>query len=265
MMEIRQTVDDFAELIGTVRQQIPPQYLPNPTWAAVILVAVGVILAVFGARLLRTAYVTAFLAAGGAVGVRIAQHHQVDMLIGLVLGALLAGLIGHLMFRWWVAVTAGACAVLILAATAGPKYLPSEMQAFKAYRVQAAQSAAELPEAAPSLDELSAFYWGHRHDVAVKALVVAGLAFLCGLGFGLVLPRLTVVVGTSLIGVLAILLGGGALVTMYRGDWWDVATTHPPWFLGAVAVLLVVSLVMQTSRGPVPASSSGPAPTPAAA
>lgn len=263
MTDIHQMVDTISDWADAFRATAVGAYLPSPTWTAVLLLALGVILAVRGARLLRTIYVIAFMIGGAAAGIRVAEGQQVDLLIGLVLGAGIAALVGNLLFRWWVGVTSGAFALVVLMAFAGPRVWPAEFEAFKIHQAELAERSPEMavsvmPDGqpqAPSWDELSAYFWGERKDLAVKALVIAGLTFVLGLGVGLIMPRLTVVLGTSFVGVLGILLGLGSLVTMYRSEWWDVVQAHASWFMISAAVLFLVSIVTQTSVRPHSASA----------
>jgi hypothetical protein len=79
---------------------------------------------------------------------------------------------------------------------------------------------------------------------------------------GLVLPKLTMMAGTALIGVTAITLGAGTLVTVYRPDGWQVVQQHPGWFVAGLAGIWVVSILAQSNQGN--AAAAQPAAVPAA-
>lgn len=253
-MAIRETADQVTEWVALLREHVPAQSLPDPHWLAGILLVAGVLLSVWGAKLLRGGFVLSFVAIGAAVGIRLAESQQIDMLIGLVLGAGLAGLMGHLMYRWWLGTSAGAFAVLLVLAVGVPRAWPGEVERYRAqqqtltleqYR-DALQG--DMTSTAPSFAELREYLWTERRDLSVKTLVICGLAF--GLGFiaGLMIPRLTTIVGTAAAGTLALIVGGGILITLHRPDAWDTLDAQSGWVLAGITATFAMSVLMQGAR-----------------
>ncbi len=98
-------------------------------WTAVLALVVGLILSLWGARLLKAAYVIGFMVAGATVGMGVARTYEVDPLIGFVIGAGVLGLVGHLLYRWWIGLTAALAAAAIVVAVSAP-WAPREAEAF---------------------------------------------------------------------------------------------------------------------------------------
>jgi len=264
------------------------------TFTAALAVTVGLILAFWGARLLRMIYVVGFMAAGAAAGVRFARQVEMDPLIGFVLGAGLVGLLGHLLFRWWVGVTAAVCAVLVVAAVGGPwladcaevladnlweqatghKYF-AELSASSAPAEEAAEripaSAAwsesgggDRPTPIGFLVALGKTVWAEHQPYARRLVLGAGAAAVLALALGVLLPRLTMILGTSVIGVLAMVIGGVVLVKESAPSLWQLLQAHLPWVWGAIGVVLLISVTFQARCGrmrevaaAVPAAASG--------
>ncbi len=274
MVGAKEVVDLVSGAAALVRDHaLPSGYWPDPTTVAAVAVVAGAVLALWGGRLLRAFYVLAFMAAGAAAGVRLARVAGVDDLIGLVLGGGLAGLTGYLFYRWWVGMTAGICAMLVVVAVAGARNLPviqSQLQAFTDHRlgVGTGRYVPGLPELQANrgepvpayLAEFGAYYWDTQREAVYRIAFILGLTGLIGLGMGLILPRFTTILVTSLIGVLGLALGTGLLISTYRPGWWAVILGRVAWFLAGLGVVLIVSLAYQARHGrPVSAPPAAPA------
>ena len=276
MIDIAENVDLLTQGASLLREHVPDPYLPAPGWLAVGLIVIGLVLALWGARILRFAFVLTLVVAGACIGIRVARHQQVDLLIGLVLGAGLAGLVGHLMYRWWVAVSAGLCAALLVVMVGGQRVWPAEIQAFLDQRpalttedfnrVLAEPSESDVGlSVLPSVEEAWGYFWGNRRNLVIRSGLLCGLAFVLGFGMGLAMPRVTTVVGTSLIGISAVVLGVGTGVTVYRPEWWAYVDAHASWFLIATGLILLMSIMTQITQRRPAAAPGGTTPVPATA
>jgi hypothetical protein len=100
-------------------------------------------------------------------------------------------------------------------------------------------------------------FWENRRDWVIRSAMLCVVAFALGFGMGLAAPRITTVVGTSLIGVIALVLGIGTWITAYQPDWWATIEAHPSWFLGTIGLTLLMSIMTQiTHRRPAAASDT---------
>jgi hypothetical protein len=248
---------------------------------AFLAVGVGVVLAFWGARLLRMFYVMGFMAAGAAAGVYLAGELEVDPLIGFVLGAGVLGLLGHLLFRWWVALTAGLCAVVVVSLVGGPWLADraegladrlSERATGQPYFEQATTRSAPavavfeaMPTSTASADSgegerptplgflvaLGKTVWAEHQPYAKRLAFGAAAAAVLAVLLGLFLPRLTMILGTSLVGVLAITVGGAVVLEGMAPSFWEGLCKHMSWMWAGVALVLLVSVTFQARSGRV--------------
>ncbi len=277
MFDYQVTIDALTQWGGFLRNHVPVERWPNPVlWSGVAVLA-GLVLAFWGARLLRTIYVLMFMVMGGLVGVRLAGAGQVDLLIGLTLGAGLGALLAAALFRFWVGLTTGTVAVLVLVLAGSPR-LNQEFLSFNDFRQGVGSgdwSTSLRPPEPPKLDsweqtrayaaEFKNYLLSHRQDALVRSGVALGLVWLLGTAAGWLLPRVTMVFGTSVFGI--VLLGGGAGVLLST-RWpavWNSIIQNRSWFLAGLAVLFLAALSYQARNRriptiPVPTAPATPRP-----
>jgi hypothetical protein len=204
---------------------------------------------------------------GAAQGFKIGSSLGIDTLIGLTFGAGIAALLAYIFFRWGVGVTTGVVAVLIVAALAWPRLVELD-QGYRDSKLGGGSaeypllSGTEKPSLKVYAKGLSDYAWTQRREIAGKLAVVAGAACVLGIVLGLVLPRFTTVLGTSLVGVG--LAAGGVGVLMWR-NWPDTGKTivgPPDWYLVGMGALLIVSAWRQTRSGRAPTAAPAPPPSP---
>lgn len=272
MAEYQSIVDLLSKGAEYCRYHVPLEQWPHLTWVALGAAVAGMVLALWGARLLRLLYVGAFMGAGAAIGIHAARALQIDLLIGLVLGAGLAGVVGHLFYRWWVGVTAGMCALLLAALISGGRMLPELEAAVRTlddqrlgmstgqYDLAGAPAGQESRIAAVHgyLAETADHLWNTRRAAVYRAAFVLALAWLAGLGVGLTLPRFTTIVGTSVIGVVGLVGGLGLLLWRHCPGLWVIVTDQGVWFLAGVGVFLVGTLCYQARQGRIVPAAPGP-------
>ncbi|UCD27972.1 MAG: hypothetical protein JSV03_12840 [Planctomycetota bacterium] len=252
---INNTVDLFLQAGGFVRNHLPLEQWPYITHAALAAMMMGLIMSLWGARLLRFVYVLGFMVSGAAVGVELSRAVQVDLLIGLVLGTGLAGLAGYLLYRCWVGLTTAAIAMLFVLLIIGPDVFPTEIQSFQDERLGVSTEEYSLPSATDQpgqvgsvkgyWGEVKSYLWDTKRDLVYRMLAVLSVAGLAGLGIGLILPRFTTIVGTSLLGVLGLVVGIGIFVSMHLPGVWTFIEAKSAWFLGAVVLYLMGALLFQ--------------------
>lgn len=252
------------------------QNTPHIGLTAGLVLAVGVVCLLWGHRLLRAGYVLASMAVGAWVGVKLGRRFGVEDVIGLILGGGLAALLGHLLYRWLVAATAAAMAMLVVGAIAVNQNLAgvrSSVDMFEQNRTQAAADTEGGGASAPLpglegwrayLNDLADYYYHHRQmhkDVLAKMGLVLGLAALLGLGMGLILPRFTTIIGTSLVGLAALAGSGMLLASMRWSGLWSALELHVKWILVALGAIFLLSVAFQarhsrktTAAAPAPAA-----------
>ncbi len=273
MVGMQEIVAALKDALALLHHHLPWDRFPVTQNVLVAIVAlVGLILCFWGARLLRAIFVAAFLAGGISVGIRVARIIPVDDLVGLVAGGAIAAIIGHLLYRWWVGLLAGFCAVVLVLAIGGPRVLPQVIKDFQDHLYAGGGEVYELPDPS-SADEGSSgdagyywaqfwdYFWNQRRDFTTRMGLALGLAWVLGFVVGVTLTRMAAIVGTSLLGVLVVGLAGGSLLSMHWPTLWGQAQSQPGWLLGGLGLLLIISLSLQARGGrPVQMVAAGPAP-----
>jgi len=258
MVSSQEIVNWVSDGVNFLQNHLPWHQLPEPTVVAATAVVGGLILSLWGARFLRVIFVLSFMVGGAVLGVQIARACQVELLIGLVLGGGAAALVGHLFYRWWVGVITGICAVLLVLAIGGPKVFPQEIEGLKSFVVQQLEVGGDsyiLPDpqdaTGPSSGQilspevLKDYFWNNRRQFVTRMGVALGLAWVLGLVIGVTMPRFSSVVGTSLLGVSALTLGSGSLLSIHKPVFWNKILANPTLFLVGVGLLLLISLSIQ--------------------
>lgn len=272
MFDLPAVLDQLSRWGAFIREYRLVDLGSHPVAAAVGAVAAGLLLCLWGARILRTVYILAFMSVGAGLGIQLARQVEVDVLIGLVLGAGVLALVGHLLFRLWVGVTMGLVASAAVLALGAPwigdeaqRYADRLLELATGDRVFAAavEAAVEaelergpvLPSTAEerfslyeAASQLGSFLWAERHEELWRVVFLAVIAGLLGLALGVVWPRLVMILGTSAVG--AILVTGGVLTLAVR-LWpaaWDWMESRPSGVPIAVGVVLVLAMLRQGLR-----------------
>lgn len=273
MWDVQAVVDLVDKAAGFYSNHVPADSVPYPNALAGGAVALGLLLAFWGSRLLRTMYILSFMAAGGAMGVRLQHYMEIETLTGLTLGAGIAGFLGFLFYRWWVGVTAGTLAVAVVLLVAQPR-IEAELQGYSDYSQGVAGEYVLPPAGSQELgaDAMAARYvlglkdylWGQRRPFAVRLVLAVGLAWMLGTAAGLLLPRLTTILGTSALGV--VLLAAGSGVLLYR-NWpnaWDSLTARPGVLLLGIAGVFLLAVLKQGRGSRIRIAAPPPAAAPPA-
>jgi hypothetical protein len=275
VLDLTASWDTLSQWYSVLQNHVPVDRWPDPLLWSSVAVAAGAVLLFWGSRLLRKIYVLVFMVIGGSLGVRLAGVQQVDRLIGLTLGGGAGALLAFLLFRWWVGLTTGALAVLLLLAAGSPR-LNQELLNYNNTRLgvgtddfsQALRAHAQMElESWEQLQQFGGDFWEYlrtdRRSELIKTAVGLGLVALLGTLAGVLLPRLITIGATAVGGAFLIGLGGGVLLSTRWPAAWAGVKAHNAWLLAALAVLLVCGISYQARRlrRPIPVS----APLPAAA
>jgi hypothetical protein len=246
---------------------------------ALIAAAVGGVLTLWGARILRAAFVLLFIATGAGFGVQLAEWFDQDYLIGLVLGGFVAGLMGYFMYRWWVGMMTAFVAIAIALSVNGGQ-LREELQAFSEQHQVAelgTPGSSEYPlgeEATTPADpwlalqgffsDVQDHFWYQRYEFTRRMLLIVIFAGLAGLGIGLLMPKMTTVVATSLIGTGVILFSVGVWLQVSHPSWWTRMQNNLSVVLVAGLVWAGIGVIYQgrsVMRSKAPPDSPPPAAT----
>ncbi|HUU81939.1 MAG TPA: hypothetical protein VM243_00420 [Phycisphaerae bacterium] len=271
LSQILEQVNRFAE------QHVPAEMLQPVVPAAVLLLAVGVVISVLGAKLTRPALTAGFGVCGAMAGGKFACLTGLPVPITVIGAALIAGGVGFLLYRLWIGVGAAIIlAVIALSAFGYVRILP-ELDTFQPAGITAAADGAAVAFELPEPEEQAAYlqespqewlhsFWNHvtsrQPSVQTKLATITAGAALLGLLLGAILARPTLILYTSLAGTALVISGLGLLTANLHPELYRSALDHPRLLAGAGIGLLLSSLVLQARlfrRPPAPPPSQ-PAP-----
>lgn len=270
MVDLKSSLEmlNWARELSAGSPELPTAWL-DPFWTAAIAVVIGFILAFWGGRVLRVGFVFAFMAAGAVAGKHFASSIQIDLLIGLVCGAGLAGAIGYVVYRWCLGVTVAVVAGLIVAATFSAPALLNERQAFDDFRLGVGTGQySTVGTPLYSWTAVRSYFWEQPRgrDVVYRSLGPVVLTALVGFVASILAPRFASMLATSVLGTMCLAGGSAALIGMKWPDSWTSMQAHRGWVLGATLCLWLFSLMYQSTHParPVlqtPVAPAAPAPT----
>ncbi len=276
MIDFQAIADVFTKVTEVFKHHLPDKepWIASSTTAWISLGS-GAVLAFVGAKLLRFIFVGLFMISGGYLGIYVADRFQVDSLFGLVVGGAVLGLLGHFLFRWWVGVTTGLLAMALVAAVAGPRMLPTLKEDLAAFAEQETDDTVgeysnvlQKKEEAQSddrtlvtlLNDLKSFLWNRHEGVAMRLAGMIALAWLGGMAVGVVAPRHTTIVLTSILGVILLAGGGGYMVYNHWPAAWEWTRRESGWVLAGLMLMMVVAIAVQMRmRRPIAAPPAAPA------
>ncbi|MFH0982978.1 MAG: hypothetical protein V2A79_15770 [Planctomycetota bacterium] len=253
--QLNQFVDQVQRLWQT---HVPPEYQVPVLPVAVGMLLFGVGVSVLGAKLARFGITCGFAGVGVLVALALAPAIGVSTVAALVVGVLLAGGIGYALFRLWVGLAA---AVFFSAVALGVYGSQVVAPHFIAYDPAATFNGTfSLPD--PSADDTTAEralsdmrawaddFWlyvqSREADVNRRILGIGLGAALVGLLLGMMLPRLILIVASSVVGTLMVMSGLAGLAARSRIDLPQAAGQHGRVVAVAGLVFLLASLLLQT-------------------
>lgn len=266
--------DWITQIDAFARYHLPVGEAAPSLWPAAAAIVIGLILCLAGARLLRAGVVLAFAGAGAALGAQAAVRFDLSTIAGIVLGVIVVGLIGYVLFRLWIALFTGFVALAIAACvTMGPN-LATVWQEFEDARISGgavgdgfALLTAEQQRAARQTDlsrycrDFLEHVWSRYPGDARRLVVVLAAAFLAGASLGLFAHRWAIVLGTAALGTMLILAGLVPLISRYCPQVVERCDQRPNEVLIVLGIWALIAIVVQR-RGlrPAPIPSAPPQP-----
>ena len=256
-------LQELQRLSETAWHHLPKDQLPNAVYVGGAALLVGVVLALWGAKLLRPIFALTFVASGAWYGGEIATQFGISETIGIVIGAAVMGVLGYVLYRMWVA---GTSAVLVAAIALCIYGAYNVMPHWSAYQ-QPAQvtefyvGPADNPDADAwqmlviSLQDFWAYLQEKEADVTRHATLLLCVAAVVGFLLGLFAERTVTIVWTSALGVMVGSVGIVALCVHARPGWRSYLWEHPQWVLIVLGCLWILALGVQLQGKRVVASA----------
>jgi hypothetical protein len=239
-------------------------YLPHDGWpdawvAGSVTLFIGVVIAFWGAKLLRPLFALIFVGCGAWFGGEIGLLFGLSDIIGMVVGAVVMGLIGYILYRLWIAgmsaVLLAVVAVTIFGTRAALPYW-SDYQAITPSDEFIAQYVVESGAPRSGWDTvttLSKDFWTHltltHGDVSQKSKVIMLAGAALGFILGLMAERFATILWTSALGVVVAACGSVTLALHIWPTFRDSLWAYPQW-VGVVILGLWLLAISIQSQGP---------------
>ena len=225
----------------------------------IVMIVVGLVVAVLGAKLARPCLTTAFGVSGAIIGGISAQAMGVSVPIGVLVGVVVMGVCGFVLHRLWVGMVTCALLSAVAIGIYGshgvlPHLADYAKVAPEAVTVHDARFTTDHPTKQaihlnPEFKQWAKDFWqdvtSQNTSLQRNLSMVAVSAGLLGLLLGLVAVRLTLVVLTSVVGTALFTSGATALAYQFQPEFYDAGLSHPHALGLACGTFLVGSLVLQ--------------------
>jgi hypothetical protein len=252
--QLTQFLDQVQRLWET---HVPPEYQVPVLPVAVGSLLLGIGLSVLGAKLARVGVTLGFVAVGVLLASALAPIIHTPVIAVVLIGALLAGGIGYALFRLWVGLAAAAFFAAIAVGTYGSQVVvPRFIEYDPAYKFNGTFTLPDKAEGDTTSDRVLSdlqtwaddfwLYVQSREVDVNKRIWGMGLgAALIGLVLGMLLPRFTLIVATSMVGTLMVMSGLAGLAAQLHVDLPAAAGQHGRILAVAGIVFLGASLLLQ--------------------
>lgn len=252
--------DKLSAILDGLRSHMDLSWAPNPLLTAGFALVAGLILAFWGAGLVRAIIVMAFIGSGVWAG-RLAteQIPQVAPVVGMLLGAFAGGLVGFFLYRLWVGLLS---AVLLSSIGLGVLSYRQALPHISEYdeTAQVVGVSDDTPFKVPTPAEQRTLlqtdpqqylrgFWDFATDkertLPRNVLIVLAVATFFGVTIGLLLPTLMTILWTSLGGTLLVAASILWAASVYRPSLLQFLHDRPTIHIGVWAGFCVLTMVAQ--------------------
>lgn len=248
--------DWIRQIEDLLRYHWPAAEGPTPWTPIVLSLLGGLALSLAGAKLLRVSLGVLFTGGGGVLGAEVARLYGFPLLAGVVVGAVVLGMIGYLLFRMWLSALAGLLFAVLAVGTVVMPQMPRLWDEFEQSRTGAGPGGTEFSLPTPGAQTAgadTAEYWldfgrfvGEKRPELVRQTVfVASVSFLFGAAIGLFAYRWAMVLGTVLAGTVLLLFALGALAHRYQPAALEWCRANPRIMLGILLAWLFLAILLQ--------------------
>ncbi len=225
-----------------------------------VLLIVGLIMAVLGAKLVRPILTLGFAGLGCAIGVWCGQAWALPMGITSTVGTVVLGIAGFLLLRLWVGLAACIFFSVVSAGLFGSPTVLSHLDSYAIAAPEALVNAGDVTDvgSAGSLrairvnPEFRTWATGFWNDVQIKHAsfgrhlgLITIAAGIFGLLLGLMAVRFTTVLLTTLIGTSLLTSSATALSFQIHPTLYQGIVEHPQMFAAAAGSFVICSFVLQ--------------------
>ena len=253
--QLTQFVDQVQRLWQT---HVPPEYQVPVLPVAIGMLVLGIGLSVLGAKLARLGITLGFAAVGALAAMPLAPSINQPVAAVALIGSLVSGGLGYALFRLWVGLAAATLLTAIAVGVYGGQVVVPHFMAYDS--TQNFDGSFSLPAAAEEqtpanqqtlsdLETWASDFWvyvqSRETDVNKRVCGIGLAAGMLGLLVGMLLPRLTVIVASSVVGTFLVMSGLAGLAARFHLDLPQAAGQHGRAIALAGIVFWCASLLLQ--------------------
>lgn len=248
--------DWLRQIEELLRYHLPTDEFAIPPGSIAMSLLAGLVLSLFGARLVRFCLGIIFMGGGGVIGGYFARQYGYSPLPGILIGAVLLGVIGYFLFRMWVSALAGVLLAVIAAGVVAMPEMPALVQQFEQSRTGGATSDYLLPAANQQEEEkplllsqycieCGQFIQARRPELVRNTAIVSALAFLLGSAIGLFAYQWAMILGTTITGAALLISGLAPLANRYWPQAIEWIHGNPKPAMGILAGWMLLAILSQ--------------------
>lgn len=263
--------DQLTQFLDQVQRlwdaHVPAGYQVPLYPVAVGMLLVGIGLSVLGAKLARPGITCGFGALGALAGAALAPELDWPLAVVIILGTAIGAVVGYGLFRLWVGLAAAAFLTTLTVGVYGGQIVVPHFIDYEPLHTFdgnfALPSASEEDPAECKLSTVKTWardFWlyvqSREADVNKRILGIGLVAALAGLLLGALLPRLTLIITSSLVGTVLVMSGLAGLATLCGIELAQAYERHGQIVGAAALIFLSSSLLLQsllTRKAPRPA------------
>ncbi len=252
-------LESWESILETIRHHLPAELTSNVLVAAGVTGVVGLILSLWGAKVFRAAIVIGFLGLGAWGGLAADQWLNLGMWFCVISCALLSGAIGLVLYRLWVGVgwafILSSVALSVLATnSAVPHWQPFQdsrtaQTVLVAGNFQPPSVEQQARFNSPELRQVFADFGGYLTEnvpnIKRNSVLIGGLAGTLGLLMGLLAVRFTMILASSITGVILLTSTTMYGLSRYRPDLLEQWTSKPAAVLAAMGIGVLLAMFAQ--------------------
>lgn len=265
---------NWESILQTIRHHVPAELTSNVLVVAGLTGAIGLVLSLWGAKVFRAAIVAAFVGLGAWGGLAADQWLNLGMWFCVISCALLSGAIGLVLYRLWVgvgwALILSSVALSVLASkSAVPHWQPfQDTRTAQAVLIDGSFQPPSVEQQAqfnsPELGQVFADFGGYLSEnvpnIKRNSVLIGGLAGTAGLLMGLLAVRFTMILASSITGVILLTSTTMYGLSRYRPDLLEQWTSKPAAVLAAMGIGVLLAMFAQWIQDRKSAGARGSAP-----
>lgn len=248
--------EQLRSMIQTFWEQLPQDRWPDAWVAGSVTLFIGVVIAFWGGKLLRPLFALIFVGCGAWFGGEVGLVFGLTDIVGMVVGAVVMGILGFILYRLWIAGMSAALLAVVAATVFGTRAAVPYWEDYQAMTPPAEFIANYVVETGvpvsgwDAVTMLSKDFWTHltrtHTDVSRQGAIIILAAGALGFILGLLAERFATILWTSALGVVVAASGIVTLLVNIQPGVRDSLWAYPHWVGVVILGLWIFAVLVQT-------------------